>query len=67
MEVEVKRTMIQQAARVIAVADGSKFGRVNSLNVAPLSAIDVLITDNQISDRDMQAIKAAGVTVMRAD
>ena len=67
MEVEVKRTMIQQAARIIAVADGSKFGRVNSLNVAPLSAIDVLITDDQISDRDIQAIKTAGVTVIRAD
>ncbi len=66
MEVEVKRTMVQHAARVVLVADGSKFGQVNSLNVAPLSAIDVLITDDQISDRDVQAIKAAGVTVIRA-
>lgn len=66
MEVEVKRTMVQHAARVVVVADGSKFGRVNSLNVAPLSAIDVLITDDQISDRDVQAIKAVGVTVIRA-
>lgn len=66
MEVEVKRTMVQQAARVVLVADGSKFGRVNSLNVAPLTAIDVLITDDQISDRDIQSIKAVGITVIRA-
>ena len=66
MEVEIKRTMVQQAARVVLVADGSKFGRVNSLNVAPLSAIDVLITDDQISDEDVQAIEAVGVTVIRA-
>jgi DeoR family transcriptional regulator of aga operon len=66
MEVEIKRTMVQQAARVVLVADGSKFGRVNSLNVTPLSAIDILITDNQLSDKDVQAIKAVGVTVIRA-
>jgi len=66
MEVEVKRTMVQQAARVALVADGSKFGRLLSLNVAPLSAIDFLITDNQISDEDVQAIEAVGVTVIRA-
>lgn len=65
-EVEVKRTMVQQAARVVLVADGSKFGRVNSLNVAPLSAIDILITDDQLSDEDLQAIKAAGVGVIYA-
>jgi len=66
MEVEVKRTMVQQAARVVLVADGSKFGRVLSLNVAPLAAVDILITDNQISDEDVQAVEAVGVTVIQA-
>ena len=65
MEVEVKRTMVQQAARVALVADGSKFGRVLSLNVAPLSQIDVLITDRQMSDDDIQSVQKLGVTVMQ--
>lgn len=67
MEVEVKRTMVQQAARVVLVADGAKFGRVLSLNVTPLAAIDILITDDQMRDEDIQAVKAAGVTVIQAD
>ena len=67
MEVEVKRTMVQQANRVALVADGSKFGHVLSLNVAPLSAIDFLITDHQLNDEDIQAIKSVGVTVIQAE
>lgn len=66
MEVEVKRTMVKQANRVALVADGSKFGRTLSLNVAPLDNIDLLITDHQMSDADVQAVEAAGVTVLRA-
>jgi DeoR family fructose operon transcriptional repressor len=65
MEVEVKRTMLEQSARVALVADGSKFGRILSLNVAPLARINVLITDHQLSDADMQAVETIGVTVLR--
>jgi DeoR family fructose operon transcriptional repressor len=66
MEVEVKRTMLKQAAKVVLVADGSKFGRNLSLNVSPLSGIDVLITDDQMRDEDVQAVEELGVTVIRA-
>lgn len=65
MEVEVKRTMVQQATRVVLVADSSKYGRNLSLNVAPLSKVDVLVTDTLLSDSDAQAIEAHGVTVLR--
>jgi DeoR/GlpR family transcriptional regulator of sugar metabolism len=65
MEVEVKRTMVQQASKVVLVADSSKYGRNLSLNVAPLSKIDVLVTDTLMSDSDAQAIEAHGVTVLR--
>lgn len=66
MEVEVKRTMLKQAARVVLVADGSKYGRILSLNVTPLSKIDVLVTDHQMSAADVKAVEAVGVTVLRA-
>lgn len=65
MEVEIKRMMVKQASRVALVADGSKFGNVLSLNVAPLTQIDVLITDFQISAADVQAIQAIGVEVLQ--
>jgi DeoR/GlpR family transcriptional regulator of sugar metabolism len=65
MEVEVKRTMVKQAARVALVADGSKYGKVLSLNVTPLTRINVLVTDHQLSNPDMQAVEALGVQVIR--
>lgn len=66
MEVEVKRTMVKQATRVALVADGSKYGRTLSLNVTPLENVDVIITDHLMSDADVQAVEAVGVTVLRA-
>ena len=65
LEVEVKRTMVQQSKRVILTADGSKYGHIMSLNVAPISAVDVLISDNQLSDADTDELRAAGVDVIR--
>ena len=66
MEVEVKRTMVQRAAQIALVADGSKFGRILSLNVTPLSKVNVLVTDDEMNDDDVLAVEALGVTVMRS-
>lgn len=65
LEVEVKRTMVKNSKKVILTADGSKFGRALSLNVAPITDIDVLITDEQLSEKDAQALQALGVEVLR--
>lgn len=65
LEVEVKKTMVQQAKQVVLLADSSKFGRILSLTVAPLSAIDMLITDVGMCDEDTQRIEALGVEVVR--
>jgi len=65
LEVEVKRTMVKQAAQVALIADSSKFGRILSLQVTPLHNVDVLITDTQLSDTDAQSIEALGVRVLR--
>jgi DeoR/GlpR family transcriptional regulator of sugar metabolism len=65
LEVEVKRTMVAHAKKVILTADSSKFGRILSLKVAPISAIDTIITDNQLSDSDTQTLKQLGVDVLR--
>lgn len=65
LEVEVKRTMVKQSRKVVLTADGSKFGRSLSLNIAPISAIDMLISDDQLSDENTQQLDDAGVEVWR--
>ncbi len=67
LEAEIKRTMVQQSARVALVADGSKYGNILSLNVAPLSEIDIIISDYQLQDSDAAEIEAAGVEVVRVE
>lgn len=65
LEVEVKRTMIQQAGRVALLADSSKYGTVMSLNVAPMKDIDVLITDTGLADSHVETLTQFGVEVLR--
>lgn len=65
LEVEVKRTMVQKSKRVILTADGSKYGHSLSLNVAPITAIDVLISDHQLGDVDTDELRACGLEVIR--
>ena len=64
-EVEVKRTMVKQARKVILTADGSKFGRSLSLNVVPIDEIDMIISDHQLSDADAQTLEEIGLDVIR--
>lgn len=65
LEVEVKRTMARRSERCCVVADSSKFGRVMSLVVLPIEEVDVLITDEGLSDENANAIAAHGVEVIR--
>ncbi len=64
-DVYVKKAMIQQGQRVILLADSSKFGRVNPMNVGALDEIDLLITDDALDDGAVDAITALGVEVIR--
>ena len=65
LEIEVKRTMVQHAARVAVMADSSKFGQVRSLTVTAMSNVDVLITDKRLSDEGTKALETLGVVVYR--
>ena len=65
LEVEVKRTMVKRANSVILTADGSKYGHSLSLNVAPISAIDTLISDRQLGDAAAEKLGNAGLDVIR--
>ena len=47
LEAEAKRAMIRAASRVVLVADHTKLGRTSFAFVAPVSSVDVLLTDER--------------------
>jgi DeoR/GlpR family transcriptional regulator of sugar metabolism len=65
LEVEVKQTIIRRATRVVLLADSSKCGTVLSLNVAPMSDVNMLISDTDLSDAYVDAFTQQGVEVIR--
>ncbi len=67
LEAEVKRTMVEQGARVALTADSSKYGMVCSLNVASFAEIDVLVSDMHLPEDAAAEIELAGVQVIRAE
>jgi DeoR/GlpR family transcriptional regulator of sugar metabolism len=65
-DARVKRAALAAARRAIVLADASKLGRVAFSTVAPLSAIDTLVTDAIASLPLVTEIVAAGVDVVQA-
>jgi DeoR/GlpR family transcriptional regulator of sugar metabolism len=59
----VKQAIIAAAARVILVADSTKFRQTAMAVVADASAADVLITDSGAPDDAVSALRAAGLEV----
>jgi DeoR/GlpR family transcriptional regulator of sugar metabolism len=49
-EAETNRTLIESATQVVVCADSTKWGSVGLASFGPLSAADVLITDDGIPD-----------------
>ena len=64
-EIMTDRAIIDIAPQLIVLADYSKFGRVSSMLVAPITAADVIITDqstphyiiNELCEKDIQVIQ----------
>jgi DeoR family transcriptional regulator, fructose operon transcriptional repressor len=65
-EAAVKRAMVNSANFVVAVADSSKIGREDFVSFAPLSRVDTLITDSEITDVDRAQFTEQGVEVIVA-
>jgi DeoR family transcriptional regulator of aga operon len=63
-EAAVFRAMARQSKQVIVVADSSKIGRVSPAVVCPSSELDLLITDNGISQQATEAFTKAGVKIL---
>lgn len=65
-DARVKRAAIAAARRVIVLADAGKLGRVAFSTVAPLSVLDVLVTDAPAEHPEAAEIAAAGVRIVEA-
>ncbi len=65
-EVEFKKVMIESAKEVFLVVDSSKFGRVALINVAPLEAINKVITDKGIPSEYKKLFSDQGIEVIIA-
>jgi DeoR/GlpR family transcriptional regulator of sugar metabolism len=63
----VKRVFIRSAKQRIVVADGSKFGRTTFTKMAPLSLIDVVITDTTVPQKMVAALQEQGIEVIIAE
>lgn len=66
-EALVTRTMIATADQVIVVADGSKFNRVTFASIAPLSEVDVIVTDRSVDKHTAHSLQDMGIELIFAD
>lgn len=63
LETQVKRAMIAAAGTVIVAMDSSKFGMKSLLTVLNVDEIDILVTDEGITEPFMRALQDRGVDV----
>ena len=65
-EAAVKRALIAAARRVVVLADHTKVGVADFAQVAPVSAVDTVITDSGVEPELADELEAAGPRVVRA-
>ena len=64
LEARVNRAMIESAKTTVVVCDSSKFGKRSLSLIAPTSAVHHVITDRNISSKDLRALREAGIRVV---
>lgn len=65
-EAGIKRALVAAARRCVVLADHTKIGRSDFAQIAPLSAVDTLITDIDLEPDLADEIESAGPRVVRA-
>ena len=66
-DTQIKRMLIRSAREKIVVADGGKFGVTTFASVAPLTAVDKIVTDRSAPPEVIEQIAKQGVEVILAD
>jgi len=63
---EIVKAMKTQAQTTVLVADSSKYGKFGFINVLPLSAMDMILTDNYINEKEETELLESGINVKKA-
>jgi DeoR family transcriptional regulator of aga operon len=64
LESRVNRIMVQASTRVVAVCDSSKFNHRSLALIVPPSSIHTVITDTDISPKDADLLRNAGLELI---
>ena len=65
-EVVTDRTVIEMAPEVIVVADHTKFGRVASAFIAPVTRVTTVVTDSECDPEVLAGLRALGIRTIVA-
>jgi DeoR/GlpR family transcriptional regulator of sugar metabolism len=65
-EILTDRAILNISPQVVVLADHSKFNRVSSMLVAPVTAAEIIITDQGTPDSTVDQLKELGVQVIRS-
>lgn len=65
-DAQIKKNLLHSAREKIVVADSSKFGVTTFVSVAPLTAVDKIVTDAGASPEMIEQIREMGVEVVLA-
>ncbi|MFJ6564237.1 DeoR/GlpR family DNA-binding transcription regulator [Streptomyces sp. NPDC091412] len=63
---EIGATIARQAARTIVVADSTKIGKRGFTQIAPISAVNVLVTDSDADEKELARLQEAGIEIVVA-
>ena len=66
-DTQVKQALLATAQHKVLVADSSKFGRTTFATIAPLSAIDTIVTDSGLTPEMLKALRDRHIRVMLAE
>ncbi len=63
-EAYLNRLMIEHSRQAVVVTDASKFGRKSFARIAPLTQLDLIITDRQLAPRYRKALEEQHIQVV---
>ncbi|GHF36776.1 DeoR family transcriptional regulator [Kitasatospora xanthocidica] len=66
MEAQTDRAFLGSSARSVVLADSTKIGRVTFARICPLSDVHDLVTDDELTVAQEEAVAGCGVRVLRA-
>lgn len=66
-DAQIKKALIRSAREKIVVADGSKFGVTTLTSVAPLTAVNKIVTDSSAPAEMIEEMITQGIEVIVAD